>query len=71
MANKELKTLLYMCAWTSIKYYPEFRTHYDRKTKDGKIEMGVSNAIKNKIILRALAVIKNKQPYVNNHETAA
>jgi len=71
MANKDLKKLLYMCALAAIQFYPEFRAYYDRKVKEGKHESAVLNAIRNKIALRAVAVVKNRQPYVNNYKQAA
>ena len=71
MANKDLKKLLYMCAMTTIQHYPEFRDYYDRKLSEGKHKLIVLNAIQNKIVLRAAAVINNRQPYVENYRKAA
>ena len=67
MANKELKCLLHLCALASVRYYPEFKDYYERKKKEGKHSLSVLNAIKNKIALRAVAVINNKRPYVHNY----
>lgn len=41
------------------------------KKAEGKNGMLVLNAIKNKVILRAVAVINKQQPYVNNYGKAA
>ena len=71
MANKHLKKSLHLCALSAIKYYPEFKEYYDRKKKEGKHSMSVLNAIKNKLVLRAVAVINNQKPYVDNTKTAA
>jgi len=71
MANKELKSLLHMCALSTIKYYPEFRDYYDRKVKEGKHPNCVLNAICNKIVLRAVAVVNNQKEYVENYKKAA
>ena len=71
MANKELKRLLHMCALTSIKNYPEFKDYYERKKQEGKHAMSILNAIKNKLVLRAFAVVKNERPYVDNYTKAA
>lgn len=71
MANKDLKKMLHLCALTAIKYYPEFRQYFDRKKAEGKNGMLVLNAIRNKIILRAVAVVNKQQPYVNNLHVAA
>lgn len=71
MANKELKRLLYMGAMSVIQYDPEFRLYYHRKADEGKNNMSVINAVKNKILLRVAAVIKNQSPYKNNYKPAA
>ena len=71
MANKTLKKLLHMSAITTIKNYAEFRNYYDRKKAEGKHSMSVLNAIRNKIVLRAVAVVNNQRPYVDNSSLAA
>lgn len=71
MANKELKKMLHLCALTSIKYYVEFKEYYDRKKAEGKHPMAILNAIRNKIALRAVAVVNNQEPYVDNYKKAA
>ena len=71
MANKELKKMLHLCALTAIKYYPEFRQYYERKKAEGKNGMVVINAIRNKLLLRVVAVVNKQQPYVDNTKMAA
>lgn len=71
MANKELKSLLHMCALSTIKYYQEFRDYYDRKVNEGKHPNSVLNAICNKIVLRVVAVVNNQKDYVENYKKAA
>jgi transposase len=71
MANKELKRLLHMCALTSIKNHKEFKDYYERKKQEGKHAMSILNAIKNKLVLRAFAVVKNERAYVHNYTKAA
>jgi transposase len=71
MANKELKTLLHMGAVSAITHYPEFKDYYERKVKEGKHELSVLNAIRSKIVLRAVAVVNNQQKYVSNYKKAA
>jgi transposase len=66
MANKELKRLLHLCALTVIRHKQEFKLYYERKKQEGKHAMSILNAIRNKIILRVFAVVKNDRPYVNN-----
>jgi transposase len=71
MANKELKKLLHMGALSAIQHYEEFRAYYERKVKEGKHELSVLNAIRSKIVLRAVAVINNQHKYVDNYKKAA
>ena len=71
MANKELKKMLYLCATSSLQYYDEFKDYYQRKQAEGKHNMSIINAIKNKILLRAVAVVKKQEPYVDNYKKAA
>lgn len=71
MANKNLKRLLHMGAVSCIKNYPEFKEYYERKQSEGKHKMSVLNAVRNKIVLRVAAVIKNQKPYVNNYDKVA
>lgn len=70
MANKGLKKSLHLCALSAIKYYPEFRSYYERKKKEGKHSMSIINAIRNKLVLRIAAVVNNQQSYVD-HTAAA
>jgi len=71
MANKELKKLLHLCALTAIKYNPEFKQYFNRKKAEGKNGMVVLNAIRNKLVLRVVAVVNKQEPYVNNTKIAA
>lgn len=71
MANKELKKMLHLCALSVLKYSPEFKQYFDRKKAEGKNGMSVLNAIRNKLILRVVAVVNKQQPYVENLANAA
>lgn len=71
MANKDLKKLLHMGAISAITHYPEFKDYYERKVKEGKHEQSVINAVRSKIALRAVAVVNNQKPYVDNYKKAA
>ena len=71
MANKQLKKMLHLCAISSIRYEGEFKAYYERKKTEGKHGMSIINAIRNKIVLRAVAVVNKQKPYVNNYEKAA
>ena len=63
--------MLHLCALTAIKYCPEFRQYFDRKKAEGKNGMLVLNAIRNKLLLRVVAVVNNQKPYVENIQIAA
>jgi transposase len=70
MANKELKSILYLGALSAIQYYPEFRDYYDRKKQEGKKHLEVMNAIKNKMLLRVASVINNQKDYEDKYKQA-
>lgn len=71
MANKDLKKLLHLGSLATIKYYDEFKQYYNRKKEEGKHSMSILNAIRNKIVLRAAAVIQNQQAYVDHTKPVA
>jgi len=71
MANKDLKKMLHLCALTAIKCYPEFTNYFNRKKAEGKNGMSVLNAIRNKLVLRVIAVVNNQTPYVDYAKQAA
>jgi len=63
MANKKMKKLLHLAALCAVTYYPEFKQYYERKIEEGKPKMLILNNVRNKIVLRIAAVIKNNKPY--------
>lgn len=63
MANKKMKKLLHTAALCAVTYFQEFKQYYERKIEEGKPKMLILNNIKNKLVLRIAAVIKNNQPY--------
>ncbi len=62
-ADKSLKTLLHLGALSSIRCQNDLRDYYIRKVGEGKNKMLVLNAVRNKIIHRVYAVLKNEKPY--------
>jgi transposase len=68
MSNKTLKKLLHMGARSIANHHPEFKQYYERKLKEGKHDLSIINAIKNKIVLRGVAVINNQRKYVDNYK---
>jgi transposase len=66
MANKFMKKLLHTAALCAVTYYPEFKAYYERKINENKNRMLILNNVRNKLIIRVAAVIKNNQPYKVN-----
>lgn len=65
-ADKKMKSLLHLAAMSAIRLNNELRIYYQRKVGDGKNKMSVLNAVRNKIIHRIFAVIKNQTTYKND-----
>ena len=63
LANKSLKTLLHMGALSAIKNSEEIGAYYRRKVEEGKPKMVVINAVRNKLVLRIWACIREDRMY--------
>jgi transposase len=70
-ADKQMKSLLNMCALTAKKYDYQMKVYFERKVADGKNKMLVLNNIRCKLISRIFAVINREQPYINTAKFAA
>ena len=44
----------------------EIKDYFNRKVEEGKHKMSIINAIRNKLVLRAFAVVRNDKPFVEN-----
>ena len=64
MANKRLKKLLHLAALRMIREDNDLTRYYHRKVEQGKNKMLVLNAIRNKLLHRAMAVVTRGTPYV-------
>ena len=62
-ADKTLKTLLHLCAMSAINSKGELFEYYTKKVNQGKNKMCVVNAVRNKILKRVFAVVKNQTMY--------
>jgi len=71
MADKKIKSLLQMCAMTTLKYDPQLKEYYNKKKAEGKNSMLVLNNIRCKLISRVFAVINRKTPYINTYKFAS
>lgn len=68
MANKELKGILFMGARSASASNKEYKAYYERKKAEGKQYNSIINAISAKMLLRAVAVIRNGKAYVDNYK---
>lgn len=71
LANKKLKTLLDLCAKSSIQHNNEMRIYYEKRLSEGKNKRSTINIIRNKLLSRMFAVINRKTPYVDVLKYAA
>lgn len=66
-ANKKLKMLLHMCALSACRFDGEIKGYYERKVAEGKNKMVVLNAVRNKLVLRICALIRDNRTYEENY----
>jgi transposase len=67
-ANKHLKKLLHLCAMAAIQHNDEIKQYYNRKVAEGKNKMSVVNAVRNKLVQRIYAVVRDGRNYVENYQ---
>lgn len=65
-ANRKLKKLLHMCALAALRWNADLKQYYERKVAEGKNKMSVINAVRNKLIHRIFAVVRDGRHYVGN-----
>jgi transposase len=63
MANKKLKKQLHMCALSAITSDPELKIYYNRKVEEGKSKMLVINNVRNKLVHRICACIRENKMF--------
>jgi transposase len=66
LANKRLKVALHMCGLSAIQQEGEMRMYYTKKVAEGKNKMSAINAVKNKLVHRAYACVRDQQAYSYN-----
>lgn len=71
LADKKMKSLLQMCAMTSMKYDAQLKQYYQNKKAQGKNSMLILNNIRCKLISRVFAVIGRGTPYIDTYKFAA
>jgi transposase len=62
-ANKRLKSLLHMCAMSAVRRPGEMADYYRAKTAGGKEKFVAINAVRNKIIHRICACVRDDREY--------
>jgi transposase len=67
IANKSIKSLLHLAAISTLNTPGEIQDYYKRKIAEGKNKMSIINAIRNKLILRIFACIKQNREYEKNY----
>lgn len=66
-ANKKLKKLLHLCALSAIQNDTEMKAYFERKVLEGKNKMSIINAVRNKLVNRVFAVIRDQRMFENNY----
>jgi len=67
MANRNLKTKLTLAAQNAVRYDPELQAYYQRKRVEGKNHWLALNNVKNKLIHRIFAVVREGQLYEKSY----
>ncbi len=66
-ANMSMKSLLHMAALVSMQYNEELRNFYNRRVAEGKSKVSVLNMIRNKLIHRVFACVRDNRKYENSY----
>ena len=68
LANMTMKTLLSLGATSAIQFNDEMKLYYQRKLAEGKNKMSVINAVRNKLISRIFACVKEQRNYKKEYQ---
>lgn len=63
MADKELKTLLYLCSVAAISRNPEYHLYYLKKKQEGKPYFLIMNNVANKLLRTVYGLINSRKEY--------
>ncbi len=66
-ANKKLKKLLHLCALSAIQNDTEMKAYFERRVSEGKNKMSIINAVRNKLVHRVFAVIRDERDFEDNY----
>jgi len=67
LANRQIKTLLTQASRSAVLYDKELQAYYQRKIAEGKHKNIALNNVRNKLLHRIFAVVKNKILYQENY----
>ncbi|WP_020605069.1 IS110 family transposase [Spirosoma spitsbergense] len=70
MANKKVKSLLHLAALSAIQHCSELKAYYERKVAEGKNKMLVINNVRNKLVLRIFACVRDDRNYDEKYKHA-
>jgi transposase len=71
LANRKMKSMLYLCAISAIQWNTDMKLYYQRKVSEGKAKKSVLNAVSNKLLARAFSVINRGTCYVETKAYAS
>ena len=57
-----------MAALSAMHYSVEMQDFFNRKVAEGKNKMSVINAVRNKLILRVFACVRDNRPYSKDYQ---
>lgn len=63
IADKKIKSLLTQAAKCAVRHDPNLKRYYERKRTEGKNEWLIINNVRNKMVHRIFAIVRNKRPY--------
>jgi len=66
-ANQRMKRLLHIAAMSCVRRDSEYKQYYERRLQQGLSKMSVINVIRNKIIHRAFACVREERLYIKSH----
>ncbi|HWZ34546.1 MAG TPA: IS110 family transposase [Mucilaginibacter sp.] len=69
-ANKPMKTLLHLAALVAICYNHDMNHFYQRKLAQNKNKMAIINAVRNKLVHRVFACVKQDRVYQKKYALA-
>jgi transposase len=67
MGDMKLKVLLNLSAWNAIRSITAFKDYFKRKISQGKHKLSVINAVRNKLLALALAVVRRNSPFIKEY----